>query len=152
MDKRRWWLLVMGAAFLIICVLGIKGVMDKRAERKRQTEYEVVLKEYSDALKSGMSRREVESYLRLRGRSFQQMCCVTVPRNAYADIVKIGEEKAPWYCNKYNVYVAFEFGTTEPHGTLTDARDSDTLERTALFRTWKSVSDRTFPKIHSAAN
>jgi hypothetical protein len=56
-----------------------------------------------------------------------------VPRNAYADIVKIGEEKAPWYCNKYNVYVAFEFETTEPHGTVTDARDSDRLETTSLF-------------------
>jgi len=61
------------------------------------------------------------------------MCCIRVPRTAYADIVKIGEEKAPWYCNQYNVYVAFEFETTEPHGTVTDARDSDRLETTSLF-------------------
>ncbi len=123
----------MSAALLIVCVLGIKGVIDKRAERKRQIEYAAVLKEYSGALKSGMSRREVESYLRLRGRSFRQMCCVRVRRNAYADIVKIGVEKAPWYCSKYNIYIAFEFETTEPHGINPDARDSDRLESTALF-------------------
>ena len=133
MNKRRWGLLVIAAALLIVCVLGIKSVIEKRAARKRQTEYEAVLREYSGALKSGMPRREVESYLRLRGRSFRQMCCIGVPRNAYADIVKIGEEKPPWYCNKYNVYVAFEFETPEPHGTVTDARDSDRLETTSLF-------------------
>jgi hypothetical protein len=133
MNRRRWWLLVLTAALLIVCVLGIKGVIDKRAERKRQAEYEAVLKEYSGALKSGTSRREVESYLRLRGRSFRQMCCVRVRRNAYADFVAIGVEKAPWYCNKYNIYVAFEFETTEPHGISPDARDSDRLESTALF-------------------
>ena len=133
MNKRRWGLLVIVAALLIVCVLGIKSVIEKRAARKRQAEYEAVLREYSGAVKSGMPRREVESYLRLRGRSFRQMCCIGVPRNAYADIVKIGEEKAPWYCNKYNVYVAFEFETTEPHGTGPDARDSDRLETTSLF-------------------
>ena len=133
MNKRRWGLLVIAAALLIVCVLGIISVIEKRGARKRQTEYEAVLKEYSGALKSGMTRREVESYLRLSGRPFRQMCCIRVPRNAYADIVKIGEEKAPWYCNKYNVYVAFEFETTEPHGIVPDARDSDRLETTSLF-------------------
>jgi len=118
---------------LIVCVLGINGLIDKRKERKRQTEYEAVLKEYSSALKPGMPRSEVESYLRLRGRSFRQMCCIQVRRSAYADIVKIGEEKAPWYCNKYNIYVAFEFEATEPHGLIQDARDSDRLETASLF-------------------
>jgi hypothetical protein len=133
MNKRRWGLLIIAAALLTVCVLGIKGLINRRAERKRQIEYRALLNEYSGSLKSGMSRREVESYFRLRGRSFRQMCCVGVPRNAYADIVKIGEENAPWYCNKYNIYVAFEFETTEPHGSITDARDTDRLENITLF-------------------
>jgi hypothetical protein len=65
------------------------------------------------------------------------MCCVGIPRSAYADLVRIGEEKAPWYCNKYNIYAAFEFDTTEPHGPVADFRDSlgdsDRLETTALY-------------------
>jgi hypothetical protein len=133
MNKNRWVLLVMAAALLIVCVLAIESIIKKQAERKRQTEYEGVVREYSATLKSGMSRSEVESYLRLRGSTFRQMCCIRAPRNAYADLVKIGEENAPWYCNKSNVYVAFEFETTEPHGVSTDARDSDRLETVSLF-------------------
>jgi hypothetical protein len=133
MSKRRWGLLVIAAVLFILCVLGIKSASENRAKRKRQTEYEAVLRGYSGALRSGMSRREVESYLRFRGRSFRQMCCIRAPRKAYADLVKIGEEKAPWYCNKSNVYVAFEFETTEPHSISTDARDSDRLDTVSLF-------------------
>jgi hypothetical protein len=36
--------------------------------------------------------------------------------------------------NKYNIYVAFEFETTEPHGLVSDARGSDMLESTTLYR------------------
>jgi hypothetical protein len=133
MNKNRWALLVVAAALLIVCVLAIENAIEKQAERKRQTEYEAIVREYSAALKSDMSRSEVESYLRQRGSSFRQMCCIRAPRNAYADLVKIGQEKAPWYCNKYNVYVAFDFETTEPHGISTDARDSDRLETVSLF-------------------
>jgi hypothetical protein len=133
MSKRPWVLVVMSAILLLVCVLGIRAVIEKRMQKKRQTAYEAVLKEYSAALKSGMPRREVESYLQLRGRSFRQMCCVQVQRSAYADVVKIGVEKAPWYCNKNNIYVAFEFETTEPRGLRTDARDSDRLQTISLF-------------------
>ena len=123
----------MVAALLIVSVLGIKSVIERRAEQKRQIEYQSVLKEYSGALKPGMTRRDVESYLHLKGRPFQQMCCVGVRRNAWADLVRIGKEKAPWYCSQNNVYVALEFETTEPHGTIQDARASDRLEDVALF-------------------
>jgi hypothetical protein len=133
MNMRRWSLLIMVTALLALCVLGIRGVIDHRAERQRQAEYQSVLNAYSGALKYGNTRREVESYLRLRGHSFQQMCCVRVRRNAYADLVRIGKEKAPWYCSENNIYMAFEFETTEPHGFNPDARDSDRLENITLF-------------------
>jgi hypothetical protein len=132
MNKKRWGLLVIAAALLIVCVLGIKSVIEKRAARKHQTEYEAVLGVFRHPeVRHATTRSRVLSST--EGRSFRQMCCIRGPRNAYADIVKIGEEKAPWYCNKYNVYVAFEFETTEPHGIVPDARDSDRLETTSLF-------------------
>jgi hypothetical protein len=115
-------MLAIAVILLIVCGLGVSVVIDRRAAKKRQTQYEAVLKDYSDALKPGLSRREVESYLQLRGHPFRQMCCVRVPRGAYADLVKIGQEKAPWYCNKYNIHIALEFATTEPHGLVADAR------------------------------
>jgi hypothetical protein len=61
------------------------------------------------------------------------MCCVSVQRSAYADLVEVGQEKAPWFCNRNIVYIAFEFETTELHGLRADARDSDRLEGVTLF-------------------
>jgi hypothetical protein len=49
----------------------VEFVIDGRAAKKRQTQYKAVLKDYSDALKPGLSRREVESYLQLRGHPFR---------------------------------------------------------------------------------
>ena len=123
----------MVAALVIVCVFAIKGVIDKRAERKRQVEYQSMLNEYTIALKSGMTRHDVESYLKARNRGFRRMCCVGLRRTAYADLVRIGKEQAPWYCSENNVYVAFEFETTEPHGIIADSRDSDRLVSMALF-------------------
>ncbi len=133
MRKRRWVLLIVVAIFLIVSAFGVKGVIDKRAEQKRQIEYQSVLMEYSGVLKPGMTRHDVESYLHSKGLSFQQMCCVGVRRSAWADLVRIGKEKAPWPCSQLNVYVALEFEMAEPHGIIHDARDSDRLEDVKLF-------------------
>ena len=89
---------------MIVCVRAIMSIIEKRAGI-RQTEYVAVLREYSGALTSGISRREVESYLRLRGRSSRQMCCIRVPRNAYLDSLKIEKERASRNRTKYQVYV-----------------------------------------------
>ena len=133
MNKKQWGKPAMIGALLILCVAIARHVVQTRAERRREAEYQMVLKEYADALKPGMTRPEAESYLRAKMLPFQQMCCVAKPRQAWADLVKIGEEQAPWYCNAYNIYVAFEFSTTEPHGVVTDARNSDRLESVTLF-------------------
>jgi hypothetical protein len=135
MGKRRWVLALLAVMALIVVGLGIRHIVDKQAANKRRIQYERQVSDYSAALKPGISRREVESYLQQRGIRFRQMCCVRVrvPRAAYADLVKIGQEKAPWYCNKYNIYVAFEFETIEPHGIVPDARSSDKLESTSLY-------------------
>ena len=45
------------------------------------------------------------------------MCCVASIRGEHAsfigsswdDLVKIGEESAPWFCSENDVYLAFEF-------------------------------------------
>ena len=133
MSQKRWMMPVFAAILLIACGIGIKRIIDRAAAKKRQAQYEVAFKGYSDALRPGLSRRKVESYLQQRGHPFRRICCVGIPRSAYADLVKIGEEKAPWYCNMYNIYAAFEFDTTEPHGPVVDFRDSDRLETTALY-------------------
>ena len=60
------------------------------------------------------------------------MCCVEDSRSAYADLTKIGKEHAPWYCERHNVYVAFQFDAVEAHKPY-EARDSDALKKVTIF-------------------
>ena len=82
-------------------------------------------------LTRGATRLEVEGYLRTQGKHFQQMCCVGVRRNALADLVKVGQEKAPWFCSEHNVYVAFVFDA--PQHRLATANDDDRLIEVTLY-------------------
>jgi hypothetical protein len=43
-----------------------KGTLEKRAQEKREVAYESALRSYSEALRPGMTRKEVEDYLRFR--------------------------------------------------------------------------------------
>ncbi len=50
----------------------------------------------------------------------------------YDDLVKIGQESAPWFCAENNVYVAFEFNP-KSQGELSDTNGSDILKRVTVF-------------------
>ena len=65
-------------------------------------------------LKPGLSRRQVKDYLQAHATVFGERCCYE-ERDAFAVIVKVGEEDVPWYCSEWPDYVAFEFAPTEPH-------------------------------------
>ena len=100
MHRKRWPLLTLIAVLLFGSVLSITSLVERRSLRERQTRYAAALKELSDGIKPGTSRHEVEAYLQLRHHSFGQMCCVRVQRSAYADLVEVGQEKPPWFCNR----------------------------------------------------
>jgi hypothetical protein len=133
MSRRRWLLLTAAIVLSIGVGLSIKSLFARRAPRERQTQYAAIVRDYSEVLKPGKSRREVEAYLQLGHHPIRQMCCLGVHRSAYADIVKIGQEQPPWYCNNYNMYVGFEFDSTDAQGSVLEARDSDKLQDVILF-------------------
>ena len=126
---------MLGAVIILSIGVGlyIKSLIDRRSLMARQKQYAAALRDYSVALQPGKSRREVEAYLELRHQPFRHMCCVGVHRSTYADLVKVGQENAPWYCNKYNIYVAFEFDPTEGQTAILEAHDSDKLQDATLF-------------------
>lgn len=103
------------------------------AKAKREAVYEATLRRFSNDLKPGLSRKSVESYLKTERQQFTQMCCIDQRRDAFADMVKVGEESAPWYCREYYVNIAFEFKATEPYRVL-ESRDSDILTSVVIFR------------------
>jgi hypothetical protein len=82
---------------------------------------------YSEVLKPGMSRKEVEDYLNAKGIAHVAMCCVE-ERSADADLVKIGTEKHPWYFSEHNVDIAFQFVGDRHDGQRSYHRDSDNLK------------------------
>jgi hypothetical protein len=134
MNKKRWVVSLVVVVLIALGIYAIQRSLARRAEQKRLAEYQRVTKEYADTLPVGISRVEVENYLRTRGRRFQQSCCVGVPRNAWADLIKIGEESAPWYCSRSNVYVAFEFGATAESRSMPKALDDDKLLSVSLYQ------------------
>jgi hypothetical protein len=93
-------------AALLSVALAIRIGLAKMSQRKRQLEYRNITNMYSEALKAGSTREIVEAYLRSHGKSFQQSSGHT---NAWDDLVRIGQERGPWYCDEVNVYVVFVF-------------------------------------------
>jgi len=119
---------------LVLLVLFTAGSCDSRAQsakEKREAAYQAKLQYYSDVLKPGMTRKNVEDYLRGKGVAFGQLCCID-EISAFADLVYIGKEKHPWYCEKHNVFIAFQFAAVEPHKGW-EAYDSDTLKSITVF-------------------
>jgi hypothetical protein len=100
------WLLVLIALVIAVSALAVRSSVRATASRKREIGYQIELRTYSEALHPGMTRRELEDYLRSNNTNFTWVFAAYGGRRVgqYADLVKIGED------------------------------DSDVLERIELFR------------------
>ncbi len=116
---------------LFVALVTVCDAAGPNAQKKREAAYQATLQSYSDVLNPGMTRKYVEDYLRSKGVTLQQLCCID-ERSAFADLLKIGTEKHPWYCSEHEVYAAFQFLATVAH-TLPVAHDSDTLKSITIL-------------------
>lgn len=128
---KRWLVWVIGLLLALSAGVAVRSHVKSEAKKRRDVAYEAVLSAYAQHLTPGMPRKQVEEYLRARGAPFTQMCCLQ--QRTLADLVKIGEEDAPWYCSEYRVHIAFDFAAIEPHDSL-EAYDSDILKTITIFR------------------
>src|SRR5262249_17725210 len=121
-------------AAILISAIVVRSSSRAAARRKREAHYSDSLKAYSDALHPGMMRRDVEEYLRSRNAQFSWIYTAYGGRreSQYADVVKIGEESAPWYCSEAYVYIAFEFLPVNSFSH--DQTPTDVLQRIEIFR------------------
>ena len=126
------WLLVLIALVVAVSALAVRSSVQATARRKREIGYQAELRTYSEALHPGITRKKLEDHLRLNNTNFGSVFTAYGGRSEsqWADVVKIGEESAPWYCSEAYVYVAFEFSAVEHF----KRNDSDVLERIELFR------------------
>jgi hypothetical protein len=123
MAKRSSLMIVAAGIFLALSAVVIRGELGRRARQKsaaahqREAAYQIALHSYSEALKPGMTREQVEGYLRAKGVLFSQELGGNLSEDhAFADLAKIGSEDPPWYCSEIAVYIAFHFAAAEPSG------------------------------------
>jgi hypothetical protein len=129
---------VLAVVTLSLVGVGIRQEVRYQAQKRRAASYETTLRSYGDVLKPGMSRKEVEDYLRAKNTRFTQMCCVeaetSAERSSWDDLVKIGNEDAPWFCGAKAFYIAFQFIDYERQGALVRKdNDLDTLKSVTVY-------------------
>jgi hypothetical protein len=133
---QRWLVPTLGLILLALLAAAAGCVSAKRAARlaeQRDASYQATLRAYSEALQLGMTRKDVEAYLRGKGKPFKQMCCMErSTKNAYDDLTKIGEESHPWYCEAHNIYIGFEFVSAGSH-EFPEAHESDRLAKIIVY-------------------
>jgi len=136
---KRLLLLIVALVVVGLFVFGVQQELNKQAQKRREAVYQSVLRTYTQVLKPGMKRKEVEDYIRAKNAKFRQTCCVdsneTSRRHSWDDLTKIGEEDAPWFCSQHNVYVAFQFTDHVQLGSGLGMKDDDldTLKNVTLY-------------------
>jgi uroporphyrinogen-III synthase len=111
-ERKKKRLAAVGLIVVAVTVFAVRHVFERRAQAKRDASYQQALHSYSAALRPGLSRDAVENYLREKNVKFRQMCCAnhkSPSYEVYDDLVRVGQEDAPWFCSESNVYVAFQF-------------------------------------------
>jgi hypothetical protein len=133
---RRWHSVLLLSILAVLAGAAVRYAWSKHEQKKqeaayrREVGYQLALHSYTGVLTVGMTRKEVEGYLQTKGVRFSKLCCVD-EKSAYADITKIGQESAPWYCSEQNIYIAFQFAS-EAGGSVS-ADPSDTLRKITIF-------------------
>ena len=130
----RWLPVLIGVILALSTVAAFRNHIKSEAKKKREAVYESTLQAYSQNLKPGWTRKAVEDYLRTNNTFFTQICCIK-ERSALADLVKIGEEDAPWYCSEHWVHIAFEYAAVEQHDSV-KANGTDILKTIMIFHEW----------------
>lgn len=127
--KSQYWITLVGmAAVLTPLLVHMFGIAQRNAQYRR------ILKSYSDALKPGVKRREVETYF-IMSRYVSFSNGNIVARGAYDEIVEIAREKEGWVCQEQVIYVVFKFAASEPQRKGA-ANPEDRLTGTSLDRSF----------------
>ena len=118
---------------------GIHHRLQISAKRKREADYQTRLRLFAQALKPGVTRKQVEDYLRSNNVAYRQECCVvaeeSAARHSWDELVKLGEEDKPWYCSANSVYLAFRFADSRKPRAKSQFEDDDmdTLRSVTIY-------------------
>jgi hypothetical protein len=126
-----------GKRILLTLLTGVVGVcFTLLAARRvlREIRYSRTVRSYSAVVKPGMTRSQVDSYLRARDPNVElgKICCFAAG-DAPADLLRIATENRSWPCIERDIYVAFEFQEDSPRPGLV-SNPNDRLKQVFLFR------------------
>ena len=121
----------LGLLVLTLTALASSPTCAQSRKQKREARYQVALNSYSDLVKIGASRKEVEAILQSKNTTFSQICCVE-PGTAFSDLIAIGKEKHPWYCSTHTVYVAIVYVAVAPN-TSRHINENDIVQKLTIW-------------------
>ena len=137
---KRIILLQLVLAVIGLVAFGLRRRLAINAKHNREATYEERLRSLTEALKPGMTRKQVEDYFHVTNGEYSETCCVVFEksdnRQSFDELVKVGQEDHPWYCGENNVYIAFQFNDYEkqsPYWKIKD-NDLDTLKAITIYR------------------
>ena len=113
-------------ALILLALIAVCCIYEAHSRRLRDATYETALQSYSAALRPGVTRKDVESYIRSRGMAFGRGRG-NIGRETVDDLVPVGKDENTWVCSDNVVYVQFHF---EPEEGTSDA---DRLMNIDLF-------------------
>ena len=128
--KRRFLSLVLVGASLG----ALTGCVARRAKAASRS--------YSQVLKPGMTRKEVEDYFRANKIQFSQGCCAAGSNgHSLDDYIEIGTQHIPVPCGDTSYYVAFIFNEQTQHPPTRRILPADDLDTLRSITTFQWVDD-----------
>jgi tRNA(Ile)-lysidine synthase TilS/MesJ len=103
-------------------------VLSKQKEQQRQSSYRARVDVYRSVLKPGITRQQVEAYLRQTGAPYQRSWCEA---GVFSDRTRIGHEAPGWVCRNWDVFVELKFSGGDGNETVAP---EDTLKQIDLFQ------------------
>jgi hypothetical protein len=96
---------------IVLIVTGLVWLRANRRERKRQVAYQAVVAMYSRDLSPETTRDDVEQYVRSHGAQPESDQQPSSPK-VHDIMVRLGEQRPPWFCNRVIVFLRLEFDNT----------------------------------------
>ena len=124
--------LILLSLLVAACAAAIaRYLWEQHMQKQLEASFQSRLQSYSAIIHPGTTRRDLETYFRLKRIPFHRQALEET--SAYADLTKIGEGDHPWYCKRKSVYVAFHFIAVEKRPDSTGQSPLDTVNQITLF-------------------
>jgi hypothetical protein len=125
--RRRTRTLLLAAVGIMVGATATSS-WTRHAASVREASYQAALDTYKGALERGMTRAEVEAYLKRNRTEVHPKCCLIRDEGAWEDFIEIGQEPPPWYCSAHQVYIALAFRRTDGQKpSQPEAHETDVL-------------------------